>query len=98
MHFSRMTEFHCLASKDFRYIYEHPTSGDGASLWPLFYHRGRTESLTSTFYKSRQPVPTPLWDEKSLTFKFSSFRTRKTIGGIDFSNCLVINYESAQKT
>jgi hypothetical protein len=59
MNFIRMTEFYCLASKDFRYIYEHPTSGDGASLWPFFYHRGRTESLTFAFYKSRQPVPTP---------------------------------------
>jgi hypothetical protein len=59
MNFNRMAEFHCLASKDFRYIYEHPNSGEGGYLWPFFYHRRRTESRTSAFYKSRQPVPTP---------------------------------------
>jgi hypothetical protein len=72
-----MTQFHCLARKYFRYIYEHPASGEGGYLWPFFYHRRRTESRTSAFYKSRQPAPTPLWDKKTLTFNFLKFQDKK---------------------
>jgi hypothetical protein len=82
MNLNRMAQFHCLARKDFRYIHEHPTSGEGGYLWPFFYHRRRTESRTSAFYKSQQPAPTPC-GMKSLSLSiFLSFRTRKTILGI----------------
>jgi hypothetical protein len=96
MNFNRMAQLHCLASKEFKYIYEHPTSGEVGYLLPFF----TTDVGQNPALRSLQKSATcsyPLWDEKSLTFIFLEFQKKKNYIRNSFKTVWWINYDSSHK-
>jgi hypothetical protein len=69
----------CLSLNGKVYFYKHPKLEVRGTRWNFFYHRGRTESRTLLFFKSRQPAHTPC-GMKSLSLSiFLRIKIRKTL-------------------
>ncbi len=81
MNFNRMAEFHCLASKDFRYIYEHPSSREGGYLWP-FFTTDVGQNLALQHFTKVGNLFLPLVGKKVSHFQIFKFQNKKTIQGI----------------
>ena len=64
---------------------KHPKLEVRGKGWHFFYHRGRTESRTLSFFKSQQPAPTPCGIKFLNNFTILEFQSKITIERMDFT-------------